>query len=54
MTWTRHVLHKIEWGMLTTKIKQLGKNILCSFSPQPFYVADLLHIRCHEPAFLCK
>lgn len=25
MTWTRHVLHKIEWGMLTTKIKQLGK-----------------------------
>ncbi|PCK19986.1 hypothetical protein CEY02_15725 [Bacillus pumilus] len=25
MIWTRHVLHKIEWGMLTTKIKQLGK-----------------------------
>ncbi|MFP7450956.1 hypothetical protein SFC51_07815 [Bacillus altitudinis] len=25
MTWTRQVLHKIEWGMLTTKIKQLGK-----------------------------
>lgn len=25
MIWTRHVLHKIEWGMLTTKGKQLGK-----------------------------
>ncbi|WP_144483540.1 hypothetical protein [Bacillus safensis] len=25
MIWTRHVLHKIEWGMLTTKGKQLAK-----------------------------
>ncbi|WP_282067095.1 hypothetical protein [Bacillus pumilus] len=25
MIWTRHVLHKLEWGMLTTKGKQLGK-----------------------------
>ncbi|MCK6163328.1 hypothetical protein KZX64_07015 [Bacillus pumilus] len=25
MIWTRHVLHKIEWGMLTAKGKQLGK-----------------------------
>ncbi|KEP28095.1 hypothetical protein [Bacillus zhangzhouensis] len=25
MIWTRHVLHKIEWGMLATKGKQLGK-----------------------------
>ncbi|PRS28658.1 hypothetical protein [Bacillus pumilus] len=25
MIWTRHVLHKIEWGMLTMKGKQLGK-----------------------------
>ena len=25
MIWTQRVLHKIEWGMLTTKVKQLGK-----------------------------
>ncbi|MFS3914899.1 hypothetical protein ACL9ST_11670 [Bacillus australimaris] len=25
MIWTRHVLHKIEWGMLTAKAKQLGQ-----------------------------
>ncbi|MBD3859378.1 hypothetical protein IEE86_06475 [Bacillus sp. 28A-2] len=25
MIWTRHVLHKIEWGMLATRGKQLGK-----------------------------
>ncbi|AOZ89255.1 hypothetical protein BK049_11505 [Bacillus xiamenensis] len=25
MIWTRHVLHKIEWGMLITKVKQIGK-----------------------------
>ncbi|MFJ5964538.1 hypothetical protein [Bacillus sp. NPDC093026] len=25
MIWTQRVLHKIEWGMLTTKLKQIGR-----------------------------